>query len=184
MAERLRSTSPHELARLAGLLYLISVVAAVLAEFVLKGKVGFFIAVVIPISCYLAVTVLLYLVFRVVSRPLALAALVFNVGGLFCEALELRTRGMNLGMVAHGVYCVLIGFLMLRSGFLPRVLGALMALGGLVWLLYLLPGLTARLSPWNTAVGLLGEGLPMLWLLAMGLTTGSGKQPAEAAATP
>ena len=59
--------------------------------------------------------------------------------------------------------------LIFKSTFLPRILGALMAFAGLVWLIYLSPPLANYLSPYNTAAGILGEGLPMLWLLVFGV---------------
>jgi hypothetical protein len=60
--------------------------------------------------------------------------------------------------VFFGLYCLLIGYLILRSTFLPRFLGVLMALGGLGWLTFLSPALSSKLSPWNMAPGILGEG--------------------------
>jgi len=71
----------------------------------------------------------------------------------------------------------------MRSTFLPRILGVLMAFGGVVWLLYLSPPLVSRLSPYNTVAGLLGEALPMLWLMVMGVRSEGLKQPEQAAAT-
>jgi hypothetical protein len=59
----------------------------------------------------------------------------------------------------------LIGFLIFRSGFLPRVLGALMVFGGLSWLTFLSPPLANYLRPYNIAPGVLGEGSLTLWLL-------------------
>jgi hypothetical protein len=169
MTETKGEMSPRLQARIAGALYLVSVVTAVFAEFVFRGRLGFFAAVVVPVSCYIAVVLLLYGIFRVVKKRLSWVFVFFGLAGLICEALQLQTHGVNLGMTFHGFYCVVLGFLMLRSTFLPRVLGVLMAFAGLVWLLYLLPALAHHLAPYNTAVGLLAEGLPMLWLLAMGL---------------
>ncbi|HEV7838596.1 MAG TPA: DUF4386 domain-containing protein, partial [Gemmatimonadaceae bacterium] len=68
-----------------------------------------------------------------------------------------------------GFYCLLIGYLILRSTFLPRVLGALMAIGGLSWLTFFSPSLTGQLFPYNMAPGIIGEGVLTLWLLAAGL---------------
>ena len=44
-----------------------------------------------------------------------------------------------------------------------------MVLAGLCWITYLLPPLADYLSPWNVAVGVLGELLVYLWLLVMGV---------------
>jgi hypothetical protein len=42
-------------------------------------------------------------------------------------------------LVFFGPYCLLIGYLIFRSTFLPRILGVLMALAGLGWLIFLSP---------------------------------------------
>ncbi len=72
-------------------------------------------------------------------------------------------------LVFFGLYCLLIGYLILRSTFLPRLLGVLMALGGLGWLTYLSPSLSSRLVPYNMAPGILGEASLTLWLLLAGV---------------
>jgi hypothetical protein len=67
--------------------------------------------------------------------------------------------------VFFGVYCLLIGYLILRSTFVPRVLGVLMMCAGLGWLTYLSPRLAHTLSPYILAPGFIGEGSLTLWLL-------------------
>ena len=62
-----------------------------------------------------------------------------------------------------------LGCLIFRSTFLPRILGALMAFAGLGWVTYLSPPLAHYLSPYNLALGLLGQESVMLWLLVMGV---------------
>ena len=54
---------------------------------------------------------------------------------------------MDIPVVFDGFYCLLIGYLIFRSTFLPRILGALMAFAGLGWMTYRLPPLAAYLSP-------------------------------------
>ena len=83
-------------------------------------------------------------------------------------------------MVFHGLFCLLIGYLIFRSTFLPRILAALMAFAGLGWLTYLSPQLAINLSPYNVALGLLGEALVMLWLLVIGLNAQKWKELATA----
>ena len=75
-------------------------------------------------------------------------------------------------LVFFGFYCLLIGYLIFRSTFLPRILGVLMAIAGLGWLTFLWPSLAARLTPYIFAPGVLGEGALTLWLLAMGVNAG------------
>ena len=49
-------------------------------------------------------------------------------------SLRLHALGYNIGLVFFGFHCLLIGYLIYRSDFLPRILGALMAIAGLCYL--------------------------------------------------
>jgi Domain of unknown function (DUF4386) len=89
--------------------------------------------------------------------------------GLSLEALEFHLHGVNVALIFHGLYCILIGLLMFRSVLLPRALGILMTIGGFAWLTDLSIPFTNQLGPYNVGVGFLGEGLPMLWLLIIGV---------------
>jgi hypothetical protein len=155
-------------ARLAGAVYWLSVVTAVFSEFFARARVGL-IAVAVPVAGMMVVTLLLYFIFRPVNGMLALVALVLNLVSLLFEALLFQPHGINAAMILHGVYCFLLGMLILNATFMPRFWGALMMLAGVVWLIYVSPQLADRLAPYNSAVGILSEGLPMLWLLAMGV---------------
>jgi hypothetical protein len=83
--------------------------------------------------------------------------------------------------VFDGFSCLLIGYLIFRSSFLPRILGVLMAIAGLGWLTYLSPPFAKSLSPYNLALGILGQESLMLWLLAMGVNVQRWKEQANAA---
>jgi Domain of unknown function (DUF4386) len=160
--------SPNLKARMAGTLYVFAVVAATVGEFIVPGRLGVS-AIVIPVSCYMAVTLLLYAIFKPVNRSLSLLAAVLGFVGLTFEALQLQPRGVNVGMVLHGFFCLLIGCLIFRSTFVPRILGVLMSIAGLIWLIYFSPSLARVVSPYNSALGLVTEASLMLWLLAMGV---------------
>jgi hypothetical protein len=95
--------------------------------------------------------------------------------------LELNTQAGNICVVFFGVYCLLIGYLIFRSAFLPRILGALMALAGLGWLTFLSPPFANRLSPYNLVLGFLAELSLMLWLLVRGVNIQRWKEQASAA---
>ena len=56
-----------------------------------------------------------------------------------------------------------------------------MAIAGLGWLTYLSPPLAKSLSPYNLALGILGQESLMLWLLMMGVNEQRWKQQTSAA---
>jgi len=95
--------------------------------------------------------------------------------------LELYGLTVSICFVFFGVYCVLLGYLIFRSSFLPRILGVLMAFAGLGWLTFLFPPLANQLSPYNLALGFLAELALMLWLLVMGVDVQRWKEQARAA---
>jgi Domain of unknown function (DUF4386) len=109
---------------------------------------------------------------------------VFSVGQLQALAylfLELYGLGVNICFVFFGVYCLLIGYLIFRSAFLPRILGVLMAFAGLGWLTFLSPPLANDLTPYILVLGFLAELALMLWLLVMGVNVPRWKEQASAA---
>jgi len=177
MNKLIRATSPRFKARLAGGLYLFSVLTAVFFELFLGGRLGPA-ANFIQMAGMLAVTLLLYNIFRSVSRSLSLLAASSNLVGIAFEALRLNPQGVNYSMDFHGIYCLLIGYLVFRSNFLPRILGALIAFGGLGWLSFVSRSLANHLSPYNLACGLLGEASLFLWLVVMGVNVHRWKEQA------
>lgn len=117
------------------------------------------------------VTLLFYHIFKPVNRSLSLLAAILSLAGCVSGALgafQLAPSPIH-PLVFFGWYCLLIGYLIVRSTFLPRILGGLMALGGLGWLTFLSPALAERLSPYNLAPGIIGEGVLALWLVAVGV---------------
>jgi hypothetical protein len=173
--------SPRFKARMAGVLSLLGLLAAVFGEFIVRRLeiAGDLIAVV----CMVAVTLILYDIFKPVNRGLSLLAASFNLVGLTCGALRWNPRGVDIPVVLNGFYCLLIGYLIFRSTFLPRVLGGLIAFGGLGWLTFLSPSLANHLSPYNLGSGILGQESVMLWLLVMGVNVQRWKEQARAGRT-
>ena len=93
--------------------------------------------------------------------------------------LELYGQAVNICFVFFGVYCLLIGYLIFRSAFLPRILGVLMAFAGLGWLTFLSPTLANYLSPYIQVLGVLAEGSLMLWLLVMAVNVAKWEEKAS-----
>jgi len=149
-------------------------------------------------ACYVAVTVLFYALFKVVKQSVALLATVASLTALaiwtsgslsqlaatlivpgrgasgpradqqVLELLEWNARASAIGNAVFATYCVLIGYLIVKSAFLPRVLGILMVIGGIGLLTYLSRTLAHALYPYNAVPALAGEISLMLWLLLRG----------------
>jgi Domain of unknown function (DUF4386) len=180
MLARMAEASPRFKARMAGALSLLGLLAAVFGEFFFRRLeiAGDLIAVM----SMLAVTLLLYFLFKPVNGSLSLLAAFLNLVGLTCGALRWNPRGVDIPVVLNGFYCLLIGYLIFKAIFLPQILGAVMAIGGLGWLTFLSPPFANHLSPVNLAAGILGQESVMLWLFVMGINEQRWKEQASAAA--
>jgi len=235
MTDRIFDVAPRPGARITGTVYLLYFLTAILGELFLRGivvdgdaastannilahQLSFRLGLgtsLIATACYIAVTALLYDLFKPVNRSLSLLAAFFSLvgcailalGSLFQLAplvvlggsqylsvfkveqlramalmfLEMNTQAGNICVVFFGFYCLLIGYLILRSTFMPRILGVPMAIAGLGWLTFLSPPLGNHLSPFILVFGFLAELAFCLWLLVMGVNVPRWKEQASAA---
>jgi len=220
--ERISGASPRSKARMAGGLWLLYVSMAALAGFARRGlivsgeaaatatnilaheslfRLGFA-ADILAIACYLAVTALLYDLFKPVNRTVSLLAAFFSLVGCTIQAfaclfelaplvvlggtphssvfkveelqalaymfLKLYSQAYSIALVFFGFFSLLIGYLIFKSTFLPRMLGVLMAVAGMAGLMFLSPSFGAKYLPYIVAADI-GEILLVLWLLVMGV---------------
>ena len=182
MIEQTAGQSPRTKARTAGVFYLLTILTsslALLATGPLRSAM-----LLGSTACYVAVTVLFYSLFRPVNRKISGLAAVLSLVGCTLSIfafLHLGSSRLN-PLVFFGGYCLVIGYLILRSTFLPRILGALMAFGGLGWLTFISASLSTYLSPYNMAPGVIGESVLTVWLLAVGVNPLRWIEQANAAA--
>ncbi|MDQ3918457.1 MAG: DUF4386 domain-containing protein [Acidobacteriota bacterium] len=104
-------------------------------------------------------------------------------------ALKLRAQFFSVGMVFFGIQCIIVGCLIVRSTFLPRALGVLLALGGSGYLFFsfanfLAPPFGARLTPFIMPIALVGEGALTAWLIMKGVNVRRWTEQAVAATEP
>jgi len=148
-------------ARLAGVVYLLVFVTGIIA-LVVRGRVGSAAGLIAGVL-YIAVTGLFYDLFKPVNQRLSLLAAAVSFAGIAVGPL-FKVNPLPL----FGIYCILIGSLILKSTYVPRFLGVLMAVGGIGWLTFVSPSLATQLSPYNYAPGMVGEGSLTVWLLVAG----------------
>jgi hypothetical protein len=89
-------------------------------------------------------------------------------------SLQSFNTGFGVALVYFGFYFLLLGYLIIRSRFLPAFVGALLILAGAGYLtnsfvLFLLPSLSSLFFPWVLLPALVGELTIALWLLFKGV---------------
>ena len=89
-------------------------------------------------------------------------------------AIKAHGHGFGIGLIFFGFACLVRGYLIYRSGYLPKLLGLLLVLAGLGYLvnsfaLILAPALAAQLSPAVLVPAFVGELALSLWLIVKGV---------------
>jgi hypothetical protein len=226
-------TSPRLKARIAGALYLLTILTGIFAQGFVSGslmvdgdaavtannilahkglfQLGFAVYL-IEMACQIAMIPLFYDLLKPAGRSVSLVAAslgfagcvvkivarVFFIAPLFVLGgaqylnvfsaeqlqalallfLKVNDRGAAIALVFFGFYAILTGYLIVRSTFLPRILGIVSVLAGLGWLTFLYPPLGYRLFPYIAPLGLLGAALLLLWLLIFGVNEQRWKEQA------
>ena len=234
--ERIAAASPRFRARIAGVFHLVTILTRMFVEIFVRNRLVVsddaavtaanilaheplwrwgFAGDIVAFASYIALTALLYELFKPVNRSLSLVAAFFSLVASVVQAISslfhlaplallggapylrvftveqlqalalvfLRLRAAayhNIGLVFFGLYCLLVGILILRSTFLPRVLGALMVLAGLSYVLFLSPALARSLQPYILVFPGVGQISLCLWLLVIGVNAQRWKEQAFA----
>ena len=184
MTQQSAGMSPQLYARSCGFLYLYIFVAGSFAELFVRSKLVVsrdasatavnimtreslfrlgFSGELLHLACDVAVAILLYALLRPVDRNIALLAM------------KLHGDGYAISLMFFGFACCSLGYLIFRSGFLPRTIGALLAVAGAC---YLVNSFAHFLDP-ATGAALFNAGILLpcfvaelslaLWLLVKGV---------------
>lgn len=102
------------------------------------------------------------------------------------QSVVAHAHAFGLALIFFGVECLIIGYLVRRSGFFPRWIGTLMQVTGACYLvnsfsMVLAPDLQALLFPAILLPCLLGESAFCLWLLVKGVDVPAWERRAAAA---
>lgn len=169
-------------ARITGTVYFLYFMTAVLGAYLAKHNFTTYGYIVNTISLllYTAVTILFYYIFKPVNKYISLIAAFLSLLGCISTALILfLSLSIINPLVFFGLFCILIGYLILKSTFLPNILGALMVLAGIGWLIILTP-FGNHISLLIKILGILAEASLMLWLIIMGVSVERWKEQAGA----
>lgn len=222
--------SPRSIARAAGMFWLMTILTSAFAfaaagNFSVPGDSAAtaanitgheslyrlaFSSNLIATACYLAATLLVYVLLRPVNPHISLLAAFFSlvgcaIGAVSCllflaplgilngtqtsaaftasqlgsqaqTFLRLSAQANDIGLVFFGLHVLCVGYLIRRSTFLPRFLGALLTVTSLCYLTnsfatFLALPFRSYLMPLVAAGGLIGEGTLTFWLLIAGVNT-------------
>ena len=236
-SDRMAEASPRLMARMAGLFYLLTILAGIFAQYFVSNKLvvfgdasttatnilahkklfqwGFAVYLV-EMTCQITSIALFYFLLKPVSRSVSLLAAFIGLAGCTIKALsrlfyivplfvlggehylgvfnpeqlnalallllEVNNLGAGIALAFFGFLALLKGYLIVRSTFLPRVLGMLSILAGLGLLTFLSPALGNRMFPYVAPIGLLGAVAQIFWLLVFGVNERRWKDQARTAA--
>lgn len=122
------------------------------------------------------------------STALAKVASAEQRHGLSYLAVVAHAKTFGVALIFFGVQCLLVGYLIRKSGYLPAILGVGMQVVGACYLvnsfaMFLSPAVQGALFPAILLPAFLGESAMCLWLLVKGvdMTKSRGKQLGSAA---
>jgi hypothetical protein len=104
-----------------------------------------------------------------------------QLGAMALLSIRAHTLGFGTALIFFGIECLLIGWLIVRSGYIPAWVGILMQIAGVCYLinsfaLILSPPLASSLFPAILLPCLIGELSLALWLVIRGVRTDRWEQ--------
>ena len=101
-------------------------------------------------------------------------------------SLKSHSYGFGVSLIFFGCFCLVIGYLIFRSGYLPKTIGVLMQIAGVCYLtnsfaLILAPAFANRIFPAILVPAFVGEASLCLWLLVKGVNVQRWEEQASAA---
>ena len=144
-----------------------------------------------PVNKNLALMALLFNLIQtavLVANKLSLVSALFPLGGddylksfnpqqlysLTYFAIKSHSYGFGIGLIFFGCTCIILGYLIFKSGYLPKVIGVLMQIAGICYLinsfsLIIVPSFADKLFPFILLPPFIAELSLCLWLIFKGV---------------
>ncbi|HKC51658.1 MAG TPA: DUF4386 family protein [Myxococcota bacterium] len=166
----MESSRSHHEARIAGRLYVVYIVLAIAGGVLNSLELS-----VVGTAAYFVLCVQLYRLVAPVDRRVAFVLLPLAALGCVIQSIGMVGSDRDLqrlALVFFALFLVALGYLVARSGFIPRWIGIWLLLAGISWCaVVVIPGL-----PLAVAVGLQGFGGLSELVFALWLLFGSGSR--------
>ena len=99
-------------------------------------------------------------------------------------SLKLHGYGEDVAIVFFGLYCILLGYLIFRSGYFPKFLGILLPIGGFCYLInsfadFVSPAFSAMIPVYILLPPAVAEFSLCLWLIVMGVNVSKWEEKAN-----
>jgi len=91
-------------------------------------------------------------------------------GDLAMLLINMSRLTFDVYLIFFGFWCVLLGYLIVRSTFMPRVIGALLILDGIGWMTFLAPPFATSIYTLIAVVAGVAEFSLLLWMLIFGVS--------------
>jgi hypothetical protein len=237
MTDRVREFSPQTYARIAGVLYLINIVAGLVGEMFVRNamivsgdaaataaniaqspllwRIGIAGDLIMQVTD-VPLMMIFYVLLKPVNRNLALTAMLFTLvqtaslvvnklnlmmplfltadveylkaftpeqlHALAYVAIKAHGHGFGIGLIFFGFECLITGYLIFKSNYLPKILGVAMQVAGVCYLfnsfaLILAPAVADALFPVILLPCLFAELSFCLWLLVKGIDVSKWESP-------
>ena len=84
-------------------------------------------------------------------------------------SLKLYSQTFYISLVLFAIYDILLGYLIIKSRFLPKTIGVMLMIAGVGWLVFVWPPAALAVAGVILPLGALAEIVFMLWLLVRGV---------------
>ena len=106
-----------------------------------------------------------------------------QINALSLVLLRVNDEGAAIALAFFGPSTLMQGWLMMKSTYVPRWIGALSVAGGVAWTTFYWPSLGRSLFDYSAIIGLVGSAATIVWLIVYGVNQERFRERALASAS-